>query len=144
MIFSEFVKGKNSGTTRPGLDQVYYAGTSETPGKTPLQYQQLCMASTQIVYPQRGIDWLLHSCGKGGGYSHIMTPNSKACWFNTGDVGTGGTDNTEISASSYHSGGVNVAFLDGSVKFVKNSVANQTWWALATKAGGEVVSADQF
>jgi len=143
-IFSEWVKGKNAGVTRPGLDQIFYAGSAELPGKTPLQYQQQCQASTQIAYAQKGIDWLLHSTGKGGCYSHIMTPNKKACWFNTGDVGTSGTDNTVVSASSYHPGGVNVGFLDGSVKFVKESVSNQTWWAVATKAGGEVIDASSY
>ena len=35
-------------------------------------------------------------------------------------------------------------FADGSVKFIKNSVNQTTWWALGTKAGGEVVSADAY
>jgi len=144
VIFSEWIKGKNSGTIRGGLDQVYYAGTAETPGQTPLQFQQTCLNSTQIAYAQKGIDWLLHTTAKGGGYSHIMPPNKKACWFNTGDIGTGGSDNSEVSASSSHSGGVNVGFLDGSIKFVKESISNQTWWALATKAGGEVIDASSF
>jgi len=51
---------------------------------------------------------------------------------------------TMIGASSYHPGGVNVGFLDGSVKFVKDSVDLATWGAIATKAGGEVVSADSY
>jgi hypothetical protein len=34
--------------------------------------------------------------------------------------------------------------LDGSVKFIKSTVSTQTWWALATKAGGEVISADSY
>jgi prepilin-type N-terminal cleavage/methylation domain-containing protein/prepilin-type processing-associated H-X9-DG protein len=142
VVFSEWVKGKNAGLTRPGLDQVYYIGFAELPGKTPLQYQQACQSSTTIAYAQKGIDWLLQSCGKGGSYSHIMTPNKKACWWGSGD--TNNTDNTVVSASSYHSGGVNACFLDGSVKFLKESISNQTWWAIATKAGGEVVSADSY
>ena len=139
-IFSEMVKGRYAGKTRDGLDQVYYAGSSELPGQTVQQYYQNCLASTQIAYDQKGVDWLIQSCGKGGAYSHIMPPNSKACWFATGDVNN--TDNTLVSASSLHSGGVNLLCLDGSVKFVKSSVSRPTWWALATKAGGEVVSAD--
>ena len=51
---------------------------------------------------------------------------------------------TEIGASSYHPGGVNTGFLDGSVRFVKNSINPQSWWALSTKAGGEVISADSY
>jgi prepilin-type N-terminal cleavage/methylation domain-containing protein/prepilin-type processing-associated H-X9-DG protein len=142
VIFSEWVKGKNLGALGPGLDQVYYIGFGELPGKTSLQYQQSCNASTKIAYSQKGIDWLLDSCGKGGAYSHIMTPNKKACWWGAGD--TNNTDNTVVGASSKHPGGVNVSLLDGSVKFVKESVSNQAWWAVATKAGGEVIDASSF
>ena len=49
-----------------------------------------------------------------------------------------------IGAQSNHSGGVNVGFLDGSVKFIKDSVSLQTWGAIATKAGGEVIGADSL
>jgi hypothetical protein len=34
--------------------------------------------------------------------------------------------------------------LDGSVRFIKDSVAQQTWWALATMAGGEVIDASSY
>ena len=142
VIFSEWVKGRNAGTTRPGIDQVYYIGFGETPGKTLLQYQQACQSSTTIAYAQKGIDWLLDLCGKGGAYSHIMTPNKKACWYGAGD--NANTDTTVVGASSYHSGGVNCGFLDGSVKFIKDSISNQTWWAIATKAGGEVIDASSY
>jgi len=49
-----------------------------------------------------------------------------------------------VGASSFHSGGVNVAFGDGSVKFIKNSISMPTWWALGTRANGEVISADSY
>jgi len=48
----------------------------------------------------------------------ILPPNAPSC--------TGGTNNEDaplISASSYHSGGVNVARVDGSVTFVTDSIA---------------------
>ena len=81
------------------------------------------------------------------------------------------------SASSFHPGGVNIAFADGSVHFIKDSISSwpivpATWvpagvtappaadgtciWQmapgtqlgvyqkLATRAGGEVVSSDQY
>ncbi len=47
-----------------------------------------------------------------------------------------------VTARSYHSGGVNAVFMDGSVRFVRNSTAVATWRALGTRAGGEVVSND--
>jgi hypothetical protein len=33
---------------------------------------------------------------------------------------------------------------DGSVRFVKNTVNLQAWWALGSRNGGEVVSADSY
>jgi prepilin-type processing-associated H-X9-DG protein len=41
-----------------------------------------------------------------------------------------------------HPGGVNVLFLDGSVRFVKDTVNFNTWIAIGTIAGAEVISAD--
>jgi prepilin-type processing-associated H-X9-DG protein len=49
-----------------------------------------------------------------------------------------------VGASSNHASGVNVGFLDGSVKFIKESVNLNTWAALATKAGGEVIDASGY
>jgi prepilin-type N-terminal cleavage/methylation domain-containing protein/prepilin-type processing-associated H-X9-DG protein len=46
--------------------------------------------------------------------------------------------------SSYHPGGCNVAFADGSVKFVKSTTNMQTIWALGSRAGGETISADSY
>jgi len=33
---------------------------------------------------------------------------------------------------------------DGSVKFIKDSVSQVTWWALGSREGGEVVSSDSY
>jgi prepilin-type N-terminal cleavage/methylation domain-containing protein/prepilin-type processing-associated H-X9-DG protein len=45
---------------------------------------------------------------------------------------------------SWHPGGLNMAFGDGSVKFIKNSINPNTWWAIQTINGQEVVSGDAF
>ncbi len=56
-----------------------------------------------------------------------------------------GSDGAEfVPASSRHSGGVNVLFCDGSVRFIKNSIARGTWWAIGSKSGGEVVGSDSY
>jgi prepilin-type processing-associated H-X9-DG protein len=73
-------------------------------------------------------------------YVHVMTPNMVFC-----DAANDGTGRqSTVGASSRHSGGVNLLFCDGSVKFIKDSIAAQTWWALGTRANSEVVSADQY
>ncbi|WP_165069609.1 DUF1559 domain-containing protein [Paludisphaera rhizosphaerae] len=45
---------------------------------------------------------------------------------------------------SFHPGGVNTLFGDGSVRFVKDSISRITWWSIGSKNGGEVVSSDAF
>ena len=46
--------------------------------------------------------------------------------------------------ASRHPGGVNFLFGDGSVRFVKNSISPRVYGSLATRNGGEVVSADSY
>jgi prepilin-type N-terminal cleavage/methylation domain-containing protein/prepilin-type processing-associated H-X9-DG protein len=60
------------------------------------------------------------------------------------DENDGGPTYMSLCASSKHPGGVNSAFADGSVRWVKNSVDPVVWRALGSIAGGEVVSADQY
>ncbi|MCA9265011.1 MAG: DUF1559 domain-containing protein [Planctomycetales bacterium] len=47
----------------------------------------------------------------------------------------------QLTARSRHPHGVNVAWLDTSVRFVTNDVALETWQAMATFRGGESVAA---
>jgi prepilin-type N-terminal cleavage/methylation domain-containing protein/prepilin-type processing-associated H-X9-DG protein len=103
-------------------------------------------ASTNLMSSDdgiKGVDWLYQHCGAGGCYSHVNTPNKRGCYF-TGSNTAGHPTSTLVGASSNHPGGVNMVFLDGSVRFVKDSVSQQTWWGIATKAGGEVISADSL
>ena len=44
-----------------------------------------------------------------------------------------------LSARSYHTGGVNTALGDGSVRFISDNVNFATWQALGTRNGGEVL-----
>jgi prepilin-type processing-associated H-X9-DG protein len=46
--------------------------------------------------------------------------------------------------SSYHSGGANVLFADGSVKFLKDSTTSQVIWALGSRSQGEIISVDGY
>ena len=46
--------------------------------------------------------------------------------------------------SSRHPGGANVGMADGSVRFLKSTTNLMTVWSLASRAQGEVISADSF
>ncbi len=60
------------------------------------------------------------------------------------DENNGGPTFGAITSRSYHPGGVNALFADGSVHFIKDSVNLLTWRALGTIGGGEVTSSDQY
>jgi prepilin-type processing-associated H-X9-DG protein len=44
-----------------------------------------------------------------------------------------------FTARSYHAGGVNGLLMDGSVRFITNSIDQATWRALGTRNGGEPI-----
>jgi len=77
-------------------------------------------------------------------YNHVGTPNSMMCYASNSFGGPDGSAQDSIPPTSNHSGGVNVGMADGSVRFIKDSVALQTWWALGTRAMGEVISSDSY
>ena len=64
--------------------------------------------------------------------------------MNTEDENNGGPTYAAVTARSYHPGGVNVLFCDGSVRFIKDSINYQTWRALGTIGSGEVISSDAY
>jgi prepilin-type N-terminal cleavage/methylation domain-containing protein/prepilin-type processing-associated H-X9-DG protein len=139
-MFSEFVRGKNE-TVSLGKWQIYTANISGKTATPLVNIVSACQASITVVKGYKGSVWFDANTGEGGGYSHTMAPNQNACFFSDANASS---YICNISSSSYHPGGVNVGFLDGSVKFIKDTVGRPTWWALATYAGGEVISADSY
>jgi prepilin-type N-terminal cleavage/methylation domain-containing protein/prepilin-type processing-associated H-X9-DG protein len=86
------------------------------------------------------------------GLSFAFPPNTRVPWFNPADGQTYDVDWTggskisyaAITARRYHAGGVNTLFMDGSVRFVADSIPQATWRALGTRNGGEVVDPTQY
>jgi prepilin-type N-terminal cleavage/methylation domain-containing protein/prepilin-type processing-associated H-X9-DG protein len=79
-------------------------------------------------------------------YNHVGAPNSNSC-VNTVDQGgwlTMGGPLSTTPPNSNHSGGVNMGFADGSVRFLKDSVSLPTFWAIGTRDYGETVSSDSY
>jgi len=152
--FSEKVKGQQSGfngydTLRPS--SAIMSVPLVKPDNVPQPYYAACIAQNPFAIQGSG-NWSTAGAISQGEfwwdahyetfiYNHVMPPNKWSCddantsWVNDAGAST---------ASSRHAGGVNVPMADGSVKFIKDTVSTITWWALATRAGGEVISSDAY
>jgi prepilin-type N-terminal cleavage/methylation domain-containing protein/prepilin-type processing-associated H-X9-DG protein len=78
-------------------------------------------------------------------YSHTVPPNFKGgdCMDNTVRLGEAANSTLwagHIAARSYHTGGVNAVFGDGSVRFIRDSIDPTIWYNMGTRAGGEAIS----
>ena len=160
--WSERVKGIGNGAalfatdsfvrTSPSANMYTLAATADADAYPSALYYQNCKALVPTASSIAGV-------GINGGtyyqelmgdvaYTHVMPPNSISCVYGSLTPPPGNGDNNHphgaLSASSWHSGGVNASMLDGSVRFFKNSIGIQAWWAVGTINAGEVVSSDQL
>jgi prepilin-type N-terminal cleavage/methylation domain-containing protein/prepilin-type processing-associated H-X9-DG protein len=76
--------------------------------------------------PNAGVDHTTQRC--------VSDDPTLPCVESTEDGG-----GNKYSARSRHLGGVNVAFADGSVAFIRDGINPDTWKALSTMNGGEVI-----
>ena len=64
-------------------------------------------------------------------YNHVSTPNTRTCAGIAGGMMMPGSSMANMAVqlppSSYHPGGVNLSFGDGSVRFIKDTVALAVW-----------------
>ncbi len=85
------------------------------------------------------------------GYGVSGTPNNKyrpdhefTNWPTGPYVAQGNNAGNNDEIASFHPGGANLLFGDGSVRFLKDSVNPVTMRGLVTPQGGEVISSDQY
>jgi prepilin-type N-terminal cleavage/methylation domain-containing protein/prepilin-type processing-associated H-X9-DG protein len=100
------------------------------------------------AYNQKGFRWV-ESDGGFGNFNTIVPPNSTQwpfgwCALRGGKPNSNASDGQYMNATSNHPGGCNFLFADGSVHFLKSSINIKTYWALGTKAQGEVISSDSY
>jgi prepilin-type N-terminal cleavage/methylation domain-containing protein/prepilin-type processing-associated H-X9-DG protein len=114
--------------------------------KTDLQACNV-MFQTAFLADDRGYRWGMGAMGYTL-FNTIVPPNGAGGQYAWNSCRTDCCDQAQaahyLPASSYHAGGVNVLMSDGSVKFIKNSVQWATWWALGTRATGEVLDANSY
>ena len=135
-IYSVSPSGSGSGSGAAGANALA-AACKGMPGATASLNSDHLGNNAFAAYP-----WHLGMVS----YNHVGAPNTPSCHNAAADaswlsyVGPLGS----ASATSNHPGGVNLALADGSVRFVKDSVALPIWWGLGTRNGREVLSADAF
>lgn len=74
-----------------------------------------------------------------GGIPYLSGQTTYNLDFITATESSLGDTFAAVTSRSYHTGGVNTVFMDGSVHFISSTVAPATWRALGTRAGGEVI-----
>jgi len=105
-----------------------------------------CTSASSSSISYTGLQYYRGGISNNSFYSHTLPIN----WNRKQSSGGTQTYNcndasfrrAHIAASSYHSGGVNSAMADGSVRFFRESIPFATWQAIGSKAGDEVISLD--
>jgi prepilin-type N-terminal cleavage/methylation domain-containing protein/prepilin-type processing-associated H-X9-DG protein len=150
-LYSERVKGLGDGSLLDAAmahdpSALFVLPPTPDAASSPAGYSAACRAlqtSTAAVglFGAPGGFW--HQILNGNGcYTHVTPPNTQSCAyaFDGDDHHPMGA----LTATSRHPGVVNVLFADGSTRAIKQTVAVQVWWALGTRSGGEVISADAY
>ncbi len=142
----EFVSGPIDPNT-----QYFYSMNPGTFAMTPLSDAGCANSVLYNVENHTGYSWVFGE-PPSTQYNHYYLPNSSTpnCvvnyYFTSGTYPAGNlyadTGHGWIAARSRHTGGVNLALCDGSVRFVSNGISLASWRALATRAGGDIVGAD--
>ena len=82
--------------------------------------------------------------GVSGQINNKYRPMSETAGWSTSPTTAGNNAGANDEIFSYHPGGANCLFGDGSVKFLKDSTSVVILRNLVTLNGGEVISADQY
>ena len=151
MIFSESQIGHYEFRKCTSLGGMTYNNYPDVPGTAAMIATIAPTCSTKDSGPRGHVSWSNGSVFNSG-VTTANTPNSKTIPpgytvpydLVTIDEDQGGPVFACLTADSYHPGGVNAMMGDGSVRFVKDSINGQTWRALGSIAGGEVISADSY
>jgi prepilin-type N-terminal cleavage/methylation domain-containing protein/prepilin-type processing-associated H-X9-DG protein len=138
-LYAEVCNGPNVGGT--AIDQrkdCFEFGALKTTSLTTARAQVLAKpiagaGSAGGGWYYRGYPWREGSIWRHG-YTHLVPPNGP-CWRANGDW-----YQLITPASSYHTGGVNVAMADGSVRFVSSDISPDAWTAAGSRNGGETLA----
>ena len=120
----------------------------QTPLEPPTMLASLPFASLSLT-SYTHVEWVDGKVHESG-FTTVFPPNSKVMHNHAGvtyDVdavlaveSSLGDTYAAVTSRSYHSAGVNVLMLDGSVHFVGSGIQVDVWRGLGTRMGGEVAT----
>ena len=137
--FAEAIKGTERVTgqqaNRSRLGVVFEAPPATC--ATPVEFRDACQKlnwRTYFVHNNRkGTNWADSSLSAHpSAYNHVVPPNGLSC-----EHPLGGAERRALTASSNHPTGVNVCFLDDSVRFIQDTIDWQIWFAMGSINGKE-------
>ena len=135
VFFSEKIRGQ--GTPHPRSD-LFIIPHQTSLAATFAACSSLNPNTATPLSSKWGYSWVMgeNCCTQ---YNHVAVPNSNSCG-GTGFPGSMTNMAMQVSAGSWHTGGVQCMLGDGSVRFVTNNVELALWRAVGSRASGEVGS----
>jgi prepilin-type processing-associated H-X9-DG protein/prepilin-type N-terminal cleavage/methylation domain-containing protein len=108
------------------------------PGEEAAAILQAKSHRTTLV-PQMFVEFVNRDFDLFTGYDHFLPPNSEGSFNGPEDMDVLNVswEAMLIPPTSHHSGGVNVLFGDGSVRFVADDINAEIWQAHGSRNGGE-------
>lgn len=135
-LMSEWCPGGRGPLERVRNRALFHAPQHEAPGQLDefaLGCRNIDVQTAGTLSRYKGSNWCWGEFGLTF-YNHVLPPNQPSC-LNGNGVQTGA-----FTAGSQHSGGANVVFGDGHVRFVADGVDAATWRAMGSRNGRDLVT----
>lgn len=140
-IFSEILPSRG----RDRLNQSRLRGLWLTPRNLshPDQFEEFCEVCRSVPPQPATYGWRLGDHREGNWtvsgshkwYTHTLTPNLPSCVAST----AAGSSYPINTAASLHTSGVNVAFADGHVQFVAETIDSQIWMDYGSRKASDLI-----
>ncbi len=145
-MYSERIRGDGDRDKVELESDWLIVGGASTETAKALYDSCLAIANTNTMTTQTkqfccaGRNWV-HGDYSTSRYTHVMPPNSRSCSHTTGAFNAISVNETgqATTASSFHSGGVNMAMADASTHFVADAIDPLVWSAMGSRDGDETL-----
>jgi prepilin-type N-terminal cleavage/methylation domain-containing protein len=149
--FAERSRGNGDPRRFDRKRDIWFSGIESVTPPTALTSDAMASAcaaapsTPEFVWANSGDSWLIGRYADTL-YNHVAQPDWSGADCSAelpfGDPGS--ISGAVVSARSDHPGGVHILLMDGSARFVKQTVSISVWRAIGSRSGAEVVSGDAY